>query len=135
MIVNNKRADMLVLSFAALLFLGLIGMLFDLVAVMFLIAPAMTAALLYLSVSDLSESTGYKKSLTIIHVFNIVSLVGWVIAWLGLNTNTIFWGLPLSSGVIIYFLWPYYAIVGSLIYAYISKANGIVRAQADVAST
>ena len=66
----------------------------------------------------------------VLHLFNVLSVSLWIIALITLD-NTSQWlaGLPPSTAVLFLIGWPFYAITGGLMYAYISSIGGILSKQ------
>lgn len=129
---TQRRTERFVIALTVLVALSVVGMFLDSAAVMFITAPLVVAVLLYLSVADAPAGAGKRASLIAIHVFNIVHTA----VWLGMLTTlpvaeTSFWGLPPSTGLMIYVFWPISVVAVSLLYAYVSKRTGIVDRVAD----
>src|SRR5699024_10459633 len=122
--------DRLVYSYTSTLLLALIGMFFDIAILTILAVPVIFALLLYLSISDLPSKAGKPRAMWAIHIFNIVSFGLWTIVFVGLQSETQWLaGLPISTAVVYFFIWPYYSIVGGLVYAYVAEVGGILKNQ------
>lgn len=127
---KQKYIDKLVYAFGTVMVLGFIGMMADIPVIMFLAVPASMGILLYLSVSDIPDPRRKGMVYGILHVFNLVSVALWVTALVTLdNTSQWLGGLPPSTAVLFLIGWPFYTIVGGIMYAYISSVGGILRKQ------
>ena len=127
--MNNaqRRIDILVIALTALIAISSIAMFIDSAVLLFIIAPITMAVLLYLSVVEVPKGAGKTQALVALHIFNMIHAFLWVgmLVMLPLKEAT-FGGLPPSTGLMIYILWPFSAIAGSLLYAYVSKKTGLV---------
>lgn len=124
---SSRRSDILVLGFTGLLVVAFLGMAANIPALMFLTTPLMVAVLLHMSVSDAPATEGRRRALTLVHAYNVVSLVFWVVALWGLGSDHTLWGLPISTAVIVYLAWPFYTIISGLMYAATSRLTGIAQ--------
>lgn len=115
---NHKRADLLIHAFAAISAFALVGMLIDVWQMVFLTVP-LFAVVLMLKGSLRSDGTWERQS-TIGIVGYCVILAG-LVAWsiLSYTSDATLWGIPMSMAVIVYFIWPYTAVVAGLLYAFV----------------
>lgn len=115
---DHKRADLLIHCFAAISAFALLGMLIDVWQMVFLTVP-LFAVVLMLKGSLRSDGTWERQS-TIGIVGYCVVLAG-LVAWSILSNSSTaeIWGLPMSMAVIVYFIWPYTAVVAGLLYAFV----------------
>lgn len=129
---TQRTTEKFVIALTVLVSLGVVGMFLDSAAVMFVTEPLVVAVLLYLSLVDAPGGAGKRAGLIAIHVFNAVHTA----VWLGMLAllpvaEASFWGLPPSTGLMIYVLWPISVVAVSLLYAYVSKRTGVVDRVAD----
>lgn len=131
-VATDRRIDALVYSLTIVMILGFIGMMANVPFLIFLALPAIIAVLLYLSVSDIPDTTRRRTIMGTLHTFNVISVALWVIALLTLdNTDQWLAGLPASTAVLFLFGWPFYSIVGGVMYAYIASISGILKLQEE----
>ena len=115
---DRTRADMLIHAFAAVSALALVGMLIDVWQLVFLTIP-LFAVVMMLKGSLRSDGTWERQSTIGIIGYCVVlaGLVVWSI--LSDGSDTTLWGIPMSMAVIVYFIWPYTAVVAGLLYAFV----------------
>ena len=115
---DHKRADLLIHAFAAVSALALVGMLVDVWQIVFLSVP-LFAVVLMLKGSLRSDGSWEKSSTVAIlgYCGGLAMLVLWSI--LSYGSDSTLWGIPLSMAVIVYFIWPYTAVVAGLLYAFV----------------
>ena len=113
---DHKRADMLIHAFALVCVFALIGMLADIWQIVFLSVP-LFALVLMLKGSLRADGSWEKQSTMAIVAYcaGLAVLVLWSI--LSFGGGTTLWGIPTSMAVIVYFIWPYTAVVAGLLYA------------------
>lgn len=113
-----KRAGTLIHVFAGIAAFALIGMLADIWQMVFLAVPLFALAMMLMGslrangTWDRASSIGivaYCAVLAVLVVWSIVTASG----------DATLWGLPMSMGVIVYFVWPYTAIGAGLLYAFV----------------
>jgi|SRR5690625_2788553 len=127
---DQTTIDRIVYSYTSTLLLALIGMFFDIALLTVLSVPVIFALLLYLSVSDLPSEDGKTRAMWAIHAFNIVSFGLWIVVFAGLQSEAQWLaGLPISTAIVYFFIWPYYSIFGGLLYAYVAEIGGILKSQ------
>lgn len=115
---DHKRADLLIHAFAAVSAFALIGMFIDVWQMVFLAVP-LFAVVLMLKGSLRADGTWERRSTTAILAYCAVLAV--LVAWsiLSNGSDTTLWGIPMSMAVIVYFIWPYTAVVAGLLYAFV----------------
>lgn len=113
---DHKRADMLIHAFALVCVFSLVGMLTDTWQMVFLSVP-LFALVLMLKGSLRADGSWEKQSTTAIVAYcaGLAVLVLWSI--LSFGGGSTLWGIPTSMAVIVYFIWPYTAVVAGLLYA------------------
>ena len=113
-----KRAGTLIHVFAGVSAFALIGMLADIWQMVFLAVPLFAVAMMLMGslrangTWDRASSTaivGYCAVLAVLVVWSILTASG----------DATLWGLPISMGVIVYFIWPYTAVAAGLLYAFV----------------
>lgn len=125
---RQKSIDALVFALTAIFVIAFVGMMADIPALIILAVPTIFALLLYMAVGDLPDRTRRSRIYWLIHVFNAVSLALWLVILFGLNDVSQWWGgLPISTAFLYFVCWPFYTLAGGLLYAYISKAGGVLR--------
>lgn len=115
---DHKRADILIHAFAAISAFALLGMLIDVWQMVFLTVP-LFAVVLMLKGSLRSDGTWEKQST--IGIVGYCAVLAVLVAWsiLSHGSDAEIWGIPMSMGVIVYFIWPYTAVAAGLLYAFV----------------
>lgn len=115
---DHKRADLLIHAFAAVSAFALLGMLIDVWQMVFLTVP-LFAVVLMLKGSLRSDGTWERQST--IGIVGYCAILAVLVAWsiLSHNSDSVLWGIPMSMAVIVYFIWPYTAVVSGLLYAFV----------------
>lgn len=115
---NHKRADVLIHAFAAISAFALVGMFIDVWQMVFLTVP-LFAVVLMLKGSLRSDGTWERHST--IGIIGYCAVLAGLVAWtiLSYGSDAELWGVPMSMAVIVYFIWPYTAIVAGLLYAFV----------------
>ncbi|MCD2261352.1 hypothetical protein K3888_01410 [Dietzia aurantiaca] len=128
---DHKRADMLIHAFAAVSAFALVGMLVDVWQMVFLTVP-LFAVVLMLKGSLRSDGTWERQST--IGIVGYCAVLAGLVAWsiLSYNSDTTLWGIPMSMAVIVYFIWPYTAVVAGLLYAFVFDRTIDEKRLADV---
>ena len=115
---DHKRADMLIHAFAAVSTFALLGMLIDVWQMVFLTVP-LFAVVLMLKGSLRSDGTWERQSTG--GIVGYCAVLAVLVAWsiLSHGGDATLWGIPMSMAVIVYFIWPYTAVVAGLLYAFV----------------
>ena len=113
-----KRAGTLIHVFAGIAAFALIGMLADIWQMVLLAVPLFALAMMLMGSLRANGTWDRASSIGIVAYCAVLAvLVVWsVIAEAG---DATLWGLPMSMGVIVYFVWPYTAIGAGLLYAFV----------------
>lgn len=113
-----KRAGTLIHVFAGIAAFALIGMLADIWQMVFLAVPLFALAMMLMGSLRANGTWDRASSIGIVaYCAVLAALVVWSI--LTASGDATFWGLPMSMGVIVYFVWPYTAIGAGLLYAFV----------------
>lgn len=115
---DHKRADTLIHAFVAVAAFSLIGMFTDTWQLVFLSVPLFAVVMMLLG-SARADGTWERTSTIAIGVYcaGLAVLVVWSI--LTASSDATLWSLPMSMGVIVYFIWPYTAVGAGLLYAFV----------------
>lgn len=115
---DHKRADLLIHAFAAVSAFALLGMLIDVWQIVFLSVP-LFAVVLMLKGSMRADGSWEKQST--IAIVGYCAILAGLVVWsvLSYSSDATIWGIPISMGVIVYFVWPYTAVVAGLLYAFV----------------
>lgn len=116
---NDGRIDGLVASIAIASAVVLVGMVVDLPALIFCMAPVLVGLFMYLS--SHKDGATSKKVTTVITVYTLVLLVLFVLMYGLQDGSGTFGGLPISMGILIYIAWPFSAISAGLLYAWVYR--------------
>ncbi|MDZ4233957.1 MAG: hypothetical protein U1C73_09385 [Dietzia sp.] len=113
---DHKRAGMLIHAFVTVAAFALIGMLTDTWQMVFLAVPLFAVIMMLLG--SLHSDGSWEKVSTIAIVGYCAGL-GVLVLWsiLTASGDAMLWGMPMSMGVIFYFIWPYTAVGAGLLYA------------------
>ncbi|MBM7231330.1 MULTISPECIES: hypothetical protein [Dietzia] len=113
-----KRAGTLIHVFAGIAAFALIGMLADVWQMVFLAVPLFAVAMMLMGSLRANGTWDRASSIGIVAYCAVLAvLVVWSI--LTASGDATLWGLPMSMGVIVYFIWPYTAIGAGLLYAFV----------------
>ena len=113
-----KRAGTLIHVFAGIAAFALIGMLADVWQMVFLAVPLFALAMMLMGSLRANGTWDRASSIGIVAYCAVLAvLVVWSI--LTASGDATLWGLPMSMGVIVYFIWPYTAIAAGLLYAFV----------------
>ena len=113
-----KRAGTLIHVFAGIAAFALIGMLADVWQMVFLAVPLFAVAMMLMCSLRANGTWDRASSIGIVAYCAVLAvLVVWSI--LTASGDATLWGLPMSMGVIVYFIWPYTAIGAGLLYAFV----------------
>lgn len=113
-----KRAGTLIHVFAGIAAFALMGMLADIWQMVFLAVPLFALAMMLMGSLRANGTWDRASSLAIIGYCAVLAvLVVWSI--LTASGDAMFWGLPMSMGVIVYLIWPYTAVGAGLLYAFV----------------
>lgn len=113
-----KRAGTLIHVFAGIAAFALIGMLADVWQMVFLAVPLFALAMMLMGSLRANGTWDRASSIGIVAYCAVLAvLVVWSI--LTASGDATLWGLPMSMGVIVYFIWPYTAIGAGLLYAFV----------------
>lgn len=113
-----KRAGTLIHVFVGIAAFALIGMLADIWQMVFLAVPLFALAMMLMGSLRANGTWDRASSLAIGGYCAVLAvLVVWSI--LTASGDATLWGLPMSMGVIVYFVWPYTAIGAGLLYAFV----------------
>lgn len=116
--VDYERSGRLIHAFAAVAALGLIGMLADSWQIVFLTVPLFAVVMMLQGAMRVDGVWDRASVLAIVaYCAGLAVMVVWAIAVTGSDAEL--WGLPISMGVIFYFIWPYTAGVAGLLYAFV----------------
>jgi len=120
-VVDEKdgRIDGLVAAIAIASAIVLVGMVVDLPALIFCMAPVLVGLFMYLS-SHKNGATS-KKVTTVITIYTLVLLVLFALMYGLQDGSGTFGGLPISMGILIYVAWPFSAISAGLLYAWVYR--------------
>lgn len=117
-IPEYKRAGTLIHVFAGIAAFALIGMLADIWQMVFLAIPLFALAMMLMGSLRANGTWDRASSLAIgAYCAGLAVLVVWSI--LTASGDAVFWGLPMSMGVIVYLIWPYTAVGAGLLYAFV----------------
>ncbi|HJC60505.1 MAG TPA: hypothetical protein H9755_09290, partial [Candidatus Dietzia intestinigallinarum] len=77
------------------------------------------AVVMMLKGSLRSDGTWERQST--IGIIGYCAVLAGLVAWsiLSDGSDTTLWGIPMSMGVLVYFIWPYTAVVAGLLYAFV----------------
>ncbi|UVE96467.1 hypothetical protein [Dietzia sp. B32] len=115
---EHTRAGALVHAFVGVAAFALIGMLTDTWQMVFLSVPLFALAMMLLG-SLRADGTWDRMSSIAIGAYcgGLGVLVLWSV--LTASGDATLWSLPMSMGVIVYFIWPYTAVGAGLLYAFV----------------
>lgn len=116
--INHRRAGAMIHAFAAVSAVALIGMLTDTWQLVFLAIPAFGLVMM-LQGSLRRDGTWDRVSTMAIGAYCAVLAVLVIWSVLSASGDARLWGLPMSMGVIVYFIWPYTAAVAGFLYAFV----------------
>lgn len=115
---GQRRIDRLVLGFAALLLVALVGMLADVPQFLSLTLPLMMLVLMLLGSLDWAHRWP-RRLLGLVLAFHVVSVVLWLVVTSSLTSQAVvFGGFSLAMGVFLYLAWPFYSFLSGPLYAY-----------------
>ena len=115
---EHKRAGTLIHVVAGIAAFALIGMLADVWQMVFLAVPLFAVAMMLMGSLRANGTWDRASSIGIVAYCAVLAvLVVWSI--LTASGDATLWGLPMSMGVIVYFIWPYTAIGAGLLYAFV----------------
>lgn len=116
---NDGRVDGLVACIAAAAAIVLVGMLADLPALIFCVAPVLVGLFMYLSSHKNGETS--KKVTLVITAYTIVLLVLFALMYIAQSSDSTFGGLPVSMGILLYVAWPFSAVSAGVLYAWVYR--------------
>ena len=117
-IPEYKRANTLINAFVAVAAFALIGMLADVWQMVFLAVPLFAVTMMLMGSLRANGTWDRASSMAIVgYCGGLAVLVVWSI--LTASGDATLWSLPMSMGVIFYFLWPYTAVGAGLLYAFV----------------
>lgn len=118
--MNFDKVDTLVSTTAILLLVTLIGMIFDIWYLVFFPMPVLITVLLALG--SLNKEDQFGPVLKWLIGFGAISSALFVWAGTGMfSQEPRFGGLTVAAGVILYVMWPLFALVSGPLYAYVYK--------------
>lgn len=116
---NQRRIDVLIIGFTVLVACCMIGMLTNTLFLAMIPLPILLALMMFMGALDLRDAWNRGASLTILVLFNAVSIGLWVAAWATADIHHItIAGLPVSTGLLMLILWPIYIFGSGLVYAH-----------------
>lgn len=109
------RTDAVVAAVSVATLLAAIGMLFDVWQIVYYAIPAFV--LLFMLLGSLNaEDRWSPRALAPVLVFCLPLTVLFVVAAAGMGSNGELWGLPVSTGVFVYLIWPLTTVGAPLTY-------------------
>lgn len=123
---GQSRVDRFVAVFTVLVAVALAGMLTG--AAWLVILPVPLLALVLALLASLGPRNRWPDggSLAVIGGFHTVSVAVWVVALVTMYDPTpVLGGMPLSSGLLFFVAWPWYAVVAGVVYAVCAGRSGI----------
>ena len=115
---EHKRANTLINAFVGVAAFALIGMLADIWQMVFLAVPLFAVTMMLMGSLRANGTWDRASSMAIVgYCSGLAALVVWSI--LTASGEATLWSLPMSMGVIVYFIWPYTAVGAGLLYAFV----------------
>lgn len=116
--MNHDRVDALVGVFFAVTLVAALGMLFDIWQAVYYAVPALVAV--FMLIGSLNARNEWStQHLRPVLGFAAVLFLLFVAAGLTLESSASWGGLPISSAIFLYLVWPVTVVVAPLIYAYV----------------
>lgn len=116
---NQRRIDLLIIGFTVLVVCCMVGMLTNILFLAMVPLPILLALMMFMGALDLRGNWDQRKSITVLALFNAVSVGIWVAAWATADVHHItLGGFPVSTGLLMLVLWPIYIFGSGLVYAY-----------------
>lgn len=116
--MSHQRVDALVGSFFVVTLIATVGMLFDVWQAVYYAVPALVA--LFMLIGSLNARNEWSpRHLRPVLGFSVVVLALFVAAGVSLESSATWGGLPVSTAIFVYALWPATVLGAPLVYAYV----------------
>jgi len=116
--MNQNRVDALVGAFFGVTLVATLGMLLDIWQAVYYAVPALVAV--FMLIGSLNARNEWSaRHLRPVLAFSVVLLGLFLAAGLSLESSTSWAGLPVSSAIFLYVMWPLTVVGTPLVYAYV----------------
>lgn len=114
---SNRRMDQSIAGIAVCMLLMLTGMLFDIPGLIFYPAPVLF--MIFLLMGGLNLEGEIKKVLPGLVAYALIFGGMFVVMGLLRDDPSIVFGLPISSAILIYLIWPFTVLTSGALYAWV----------------